>query len=57
MISVCMATYNGGKFIREQLETILSQLPTDAEVIVADDGTTDEGIGNLKFLCGSTISV
>lgn len=42
MISVCMATYNGGKFIREQLESILSQLPTDAEVIVADDGSTDD---------------
>lgn len=42
MISVCMATYNGGKFIREQLESILSQLPTDAEVVVADDGSTDD---------------
>lgn len=37
-----MATYNGGKFIREQLESILSQLPADAEVVVADDGSTDD---------------
>lgn len=42
MISVCMATYNGARFVREQLESILSQLPSDAEVIVADDGSTDE---------------
>ena len=42
MISVCMATYNGSKFIREQLESILSQLPTYAEVVVADDGSTDD---------------
>jgi len=42
MISVCMATYNGGKFIREQLESILSQLPADAEIVIADDGSTDD---------------
>ncbi len=52
MISVCMATYNGGKFIREQLESILSQLPADeAEVVVADDGSTDDTlqvVGSFK---------
>ena len=41
MISVCMATYNGERFIAEQLESILHQLPQDAEVIVADDGSSD----------------
>ena len=41
MISVCMATYNGGKFIREQLESILSQLSSDAEIVIADDGSAD----------------
>lgn len=41
MISVCMATYNGERYISEQLRSILSQLPEDAEVIVSDDGSTD----------------
>ena len=41
MISVCIATYNGSAYIRQQLESILSQLPENAEVVVADDGSTD----------------
>ena len=41
MISVCIATYNGGKYIREQLESILHQLRKNDEVIVSDDSSTD----------------
>ena len=40
-ISVCMATYNGGRYLPEQLESILCQLPSDAEIVIADDGSTD----------------
>lgn len=57
MISVCMATYNGGKFIREQLESILSQLPTDAEVIVADDGSTDDTLAIVNSFDDGRIRV
>lgn len=44
MISVCMATYNGAKFIKEQLASILKQLKTDDEVVISDDGSTDKTI-------------
>ncbi|WP_163438723.1 glycosyltransferase family 2 protein [Fibrobacter succinogenes] len=57
MISVCMATYNGGKFIREQLESILSQLPTDAEIVIADDGSTDDTMQVVESLKESRIRV
>jgi len=57
MISVCMATYNGGKFICEQLESILSQLPTDAEVIVADDGSTDDTLAIVNSFGDGRIRV
>jgi glycosyltransferase involved in cell wall biosynthesis len=40
-ISVCMATYNGGKYITEQLESILSQLGENDEVVISDDGSSD----------------
>lgn len=40
-ISVCMATYNGGRWIGEQLASILQQLRPDDEVVVSDDGSTD----------------
>lgn len=41
MISVCMATYNGERFIKEQIDSILPQLSQDDELIVSDDGSTD----------------
>lgn len=41
MISVCMATYNGEHFIKEQIDSILPQLSQDDELIISDDGSTD----------------
>ena len=41
MNSVCVATYNGEKYIEEQLRSILTQIAADDEVIVSDDGSTD----------------
>lgn len=41
MTSVCMATYNGGRFIKEQIDSILSELEKDDEFIISDDGSTD----------------
>ena len=40
-ISVCMATYNGEKFLKEQLDSILPQLSTEDEVVISDDGSSD----------------
>ena len=41
IISVAMATYNGEKYIKEQLDSILSQLNIDDELIISDDGSKD----------------
>lgn len=41
MISVCMTSYNGEKYIGEQIKSILCQLGKDDEIIVSDDGSTD----------------
>lgn len=41
MISVCMASYNGEKFIKEQINSILEQLSENDELIISDDGSTD----------------
>jgi glycosyltransferase involved in cell wall biosynthesis len=40
-VSVCMATYKGESFVREQLESILVQLGPDDEVVVVDDASPD----------------
>ena len=40
-ISVAMISYQGAKYIEEQLDTILATLGEEDEVIVSDDGSTD----------------
>ncbi len=40
--SVCIATFNGGRYLREQLDSILSQLSAEDEVIISDDGSVDD---------------
>lgn len=44
MISVCMGLYNGEKYIREQLYSILNQTLQPDEVILCDDGSGDRTV-------------
>lgn len=48
MISVCIATYNGEKYILEQLDSILLQLSEKDEVIISDDNSTDNTLALIK---------
>jgi glycosyltransferase involved in cell wall biosynthesis len=41
-VSVVMCTYNGARYLKEQLDSILEQSYPALEVIVADDASTDE---------------
>ena len=50
MISVCMATYNGARFVREQLESILKQLGEGDEVVIVDDCSTDQTVDLIRHL-------
>ena len=47
LVSIALASYNGEKFIRQQLDSILKQTYEDIEVIVSDDGSTDATISIL----------
>ena len=49
-ISVCMATYQGEKYINLQLRSILGQLSADDEVIVVDDCSTDRTCDEIYTL-------
>ena len=44
MLSICLATHNGEKFIYETLKSIQNQTYTDFEVIIVDDYSTDETV-------------
>jgi glycosyltransferase involved in cell wall biosynthesis len=48
MISVCIPTFNGEKFINQQLDSILTQLEAEDEIIISDDSSTDRTIGIIK---------
>lgn len=41
-ISIAMATFNGASHIREQLQSLSNQTKLPAELIITDDGSTDE---------------
>ena len=42
--SVAMCTYNGEKYIKTQLESILNQTVAIDEIIICDDGSNDKTI-------------
>ena len=48
MISVCIATYNGESFIKEQLDSILSQLGENDEIIISDDNSSDNTVSIIN---------
>jgi glycosyltransferase involved in cell wall biosynthesis len=41
MIDIVMSTYNGEKYIREQIESILNQSYTNWRLLIRDDGSSD----------------
>ncbi len=40
-VDILVATYNGEKFLKEQLDSILNQTYKNIKVIICDDGSTD----------------
>ena len=48
VISVCMATFNGARFVERQVATILEQLEPGDELVVSDDGSTDETVALVR---------
>ncbi|WP_347220052.1 glycosyltransferase [Chryseobacterium sp.] len=46
--SVALCTYNGEKYLKEQLDSIINQTYKIDEIIVCDDGSTDTTLSILK---------
>ena len=57
MISVCLPTYNGSRFIVEQIDSILNQLTDDDEIIIFDDNSTDGTINIIRNINDSRIKI
>jgi len=56
-ISVCMATYNGEKYIKEQIQSILVQLSDQDELIISDDNSNDRSISVINEISDSRIKL
>jgi glycosyltransferase involved in cell wall biosynthesis len=51
--SVAMCTYNGARFVGEQLESIAAQSRPPAELVVCDDGSADGTVGVVERFAAS----
>jgi len=47
-ISVCIATYNGARYLEAQLSSILAQLDPEDEIVVVDDASSDDTVARLQ---------
>ncbi len=56
-VSVCMATYNGEKYIKKQIDSIVFQLSENDEIIISDDSSSDRTIEIIKGYIDSRIKV
>lgn len=57
-ISIVLATYNGAAHIREQLDSIAAQTVAPDEIIVGDDGSTDDTLAIIReFAAGTEVPV
>lgn len=47
-ISIAMCTYNGARYVEEQLDSIINQTLPPNEIVVCDDGSTDDTAGIVE---------
>lgn len=52
-VLVLLATYNGDKYIDEQIRSILNQLNVNVKLLIRDDGSTDNTIEICRSFCSN----
>lgn len=57
-VSVAMCTYNGARYVREQLQSIARQTLAADELVICDDGSWDQTVEIVtQFAAGSALRV
>lgn len=52
-VSVCVPTFNGGRWLAECLASAVTQTERDLEVVVADDGSEDDTVAIARSVAAS----
>ncbi|MCB0508744.1 MAG: glycosyltransferase family 2 protein [Bacteroidetes bacterium] len=47
-VQILLATYNGEKFLRQQLDSLFQQTYSDFQVLIRDDGSTDQTLAIIQ---------
>ncbi len=53
-ISIALCTYNGEKYIKEQIESLINQTRKPDEIVVSDDNSSDKTIEIIKDVLANT---
>ena len=56
-ISVIIPFYNGASFLREAIESVLSQEYSNIQIIAVDDGSTDQSVEQILSINDSRIKI
>jgi glycosyltransferase involved in cell wall biosynthesis len=56
-ISMCLAAFNGARFVTRQLRSILDQLRSADEIIVVDDASSDDTVAVIESLADPRLRV
>ena len=53
-VSIVLCTYNGEKYVREQIDSLLAQSYPIHEIIIQDDGSNGSYMGDSTSVCVKT---
>lgn len=56
LVSIVLPLYNGREYVQETLAAIAAQTEQNAELIVIDDGSTDDSAALVRQVCGASAS-
>lgn len=48
-VSIIMSVYNGNRYLKNSIESVLQQSYSDFELLLIDDGSTDDSYSIMKF--------